>query len=49
MHWRAGPPPGKDDAVQQGRGRDAVRPALDERRERVLTDLDLIDCVERND
>lgn len=41
MHWRAGPPPGKDDAVQPGRARDAVCTALDERGERVLIGLDL--------
>ena len=49
MHGRAGPPTRKNDAVQQGRACDAVRSALDQRGERVLTDLDIIDGVERDD
>src|SRR4026207_1263390 len=50
MDPRAGPPPGKDDTVQQGHAAgDAVSPALDERRERFLTDFDLIDCLQGTD
>ena len=50
MHPRPCPPPGKDDTVQQSHAAgDAVSPALDKRRERVPTDLDLIDCVQCTD
>ena len=48
MHLRPGPPPGNDDTVQPA-ARSLVLPALDERRERVLTHLDLIDCVQCSD
>jgi hypothetical protein len=50
VHPRTSSPPGKDDTVQQGHAAgDAVSPALDERRERVRSDLDLIDCLQCRD
>ena len=43
-HVRADPPPGNDDTLEPAA--QAGGTALDERDERVLTHLDLIDCVE---
>ena len=46
-HVRADPPPGDDDTFEPAP--QAGRPALDERNERALTSLDLVDGLERRD
>ena len=42
MHSGAGPPPGQNDTVQQGRARHVVRPAPDQRGKRPVPGLNLI-------